>query len=230
MRKIDRMNLMDKIGRELQSRMSYSDIKVYLQSLGIDCNKETSNINSKWIYVKDLLASESDETIIKIADELKIEHDYKIVTPSDGVISEKLTTVDSASIQTTWQKALERRLTDAEGAITSARTLLEAVCKYILDEEQIAYSERDDLPKLYGLAAKQLNMSPSQHTEQLFKQILGGCHAVVEGLGALRNKLSDAHAGGKTSVRPLPRHAELAVNLAGTMATFILATWEQKKK
>jgi uncharacterized protein YfkK (UPF0435 family) len=149
-------------------------------------------------------------------------------SPSDQIINETLTNVDSASVQAAWHKALERRATDPEGAITSARTLLEAVCKHILDEEQIAYNEKDDLPKLYGLTAKQLNLSPSQHTDQLFKQILGGCHAVVEGLGALRNKLSDAHARGKTAVRPLSRHAELAVNLAGTMATFILATWEQK--
>jgi uncharacterized protein YfkK (UPF0435 family) len=150
-------------------------------------------------------------------------------SPSDQIISETLTKIDSASVQAAWHKALERRTTDPEGAITSARTLLEAVCKHILDEEKIAYSDKDDLPKLYGLAAKHLNLSPSQHTEKLFKQILGGCHAVVEGLGALRNKLSDAHARGKTAVHTLPRHAELAVNLAGTMATFIFATWEQKR-
>ena len=150
-------------------------------------------------------------------------------TPSDSVNNEKLTTIDSASIQIAWHKALERRMPDPEGAITSARTLLEAVCKHILDEDKIHYQDKDDLPKLYSLVANHLNLSPSQHTEQLFKQILGGCHAVVEGLGSLRNKLSDAHARGKVGVRPLPRHAELAVNLAGTMATFILATWEQKK-
>ena len=149
--------------------------------------------------------------------------------PSDSVNSERLTAVDSASIQTAWRKALDRRMPDPEGAITSARTLLEAVCKHVLDEDKISYQDKDDLPKLYSLVAKHLNLSPSQHTEQLFKQILGGCHAVVEGLGALRNKLSDAHARGKIVVRPLPRHAELAVNLAGTMATFILETWEQKR-
>ena len=108
--------------------------------------------------------------------------------------------------------------------------MLEAVCKHVLDEDKISYQDKDDLPKLYSLVAKHINLSPSQHTEQLFKQILGGCHAVVEGLGALRNKLSDAHARGKIVVRPLPRHAELAVNLAGTMATFILETWEQKRR
>jgi hypothetical protein len=30
-------------------------------------------------------------------------------------------------------------------------------------------------------------------------------------------------------VKPLPRHAELAVNMAGSMASFLLATFEAKK-
>ena len=88
----------------------------------------------------------------------------------------------------------------------------------------------NDLPKLYGLTAELLNLSPSQHTEQIFKQILGGCKSVVEGLGALRNKLSDAHGKGKKAPKPSPRHAELAVNLAGAMATFIVSTWEAQTK
>lgn len=117
---------------------------------------------------------------------------------------------------------------DPEGAITAARTLLESVCKHILDSASISYDEKDDLPKLYGLTAEQLNVSPSQHTEQIFKQILGGCKSVVEGLGALRNKLSDAHGKGKMAVKPSARHAELAVNLAGSMATFIVSTWESR--
>ncbi|EXA64783.1 abortive infection family protein [Acinetobacter baumannii 348935] len=73
-------------------------------------------------------------------------------------------------------------------------------------------------------------MSPSQHTEQIFKQILGGCSAIVEGLGSLRNKISDAHGQGKNNVKPSPRHAEFAVNLAGTMAVFLFSTWEMKKE
>lgn len=149
--------------------------------------------------------------------------------PMDEAITETLTTLDSASVQAAWQKALERRNDDPEGAITSARTLLEAVCKHILDEDSISYDDKDDIPKLYGRVAKHLNLSPSQHTEKLFKQILGGAHAVVEGLGALRNKLSDAHARGKKAAHPAPRHAELAVNLAGTMAQFLVATRDARK-
>jgi len=70
--------------------------------------------------------------------------------PMDESITETLTTLDSASVQAAWQKALERRNDDPEGAITSARTLLEAVCKHILDEDSISYDDKDDIPKLYG--------------------------------------------------------------------------------
>ncbi len=130
----------------------------------------------------------------------------------------------------TWRTALEMRESDPAGAITTARTLVEIVCKHILDEQKVSYSDTDDLPTLYRLTAESLKLSPSQHTEKIFRQILGGCQSVVEGLGAIRNRLSDAHGTGASGVRPAPRHAELAVNLAGTMATFLLATWEAKHK
>jgi hypothetical protein len=150
-------------------------------------------------------------------------------SPSDASITATVKLVSSAYIQETWHKALERRSTDSEGAITAARTLLESVCKHILDAAGTPYDDNADLPKLYSLTAKQLNLSPSQHTERLFKQILGGCQTVVEGIGALRNRHSDAHGKGATGTKPAPRHAELAVNLAGTMATFLLQTWEARK-
>jgi hypothetical protein len=151
-------------------------------------------------------------------------------TPSDKAISAAVEAVSSSFIQEAWHKALERRSSDPEGAITASRTLLESVCKHILDAADTVYEDAAELPKLYTLTAKQLNLSPSQHTEQLFKQILGGCQTVVEGLGALRNRHSDAHGKGVSGTKPLPRHAELAVNLSGTMATFLLQTWESRKK
>lgn len=151
-------------------------------------------------------------------------------TPSDAAISATVKAVNSAYIQETWHKALERRATDSEGAITAARTLLETVCKHILDAAGATYDDSADMPKLYSLTSKQLNLSPSQHTEQLFKQILGGCQTVVEGIGALRNRHSDAHGKGISGTKPAPRHAELAVNLSGAMATFLLQTWEARKK
>jgi hypothetical protein len=119
---------------------------------------------------------------------------------------------------------------DPEEAITSARTLLESVCKHILDEEGIEYSNsKADLNELYKLTSTTLNLSPSQHTQDIFKQILGACSSIINGLGTLRNRLGDAHGKGRMPSRPAPRHAELAVNLSGTIALFIMSTWEAKK-
>ena len=152
------------------------------------------------------------------------------MAPSDQFVSEAFEKFDAANIQAVWSKALDRRMTDPEGAITTARTLLESVCKHILEEAGSPYDESPDLNKLYRQTAERLNIAPSQHTEQVFKQILGGCTAVVEGLGALRNRLSDSHGKGKVSVKPAARHAELAVNLAGALAIYLLATWEDRFK
>jgi hypothetical protein len=75
-KRLNRLDLVDRIGRELQSRMSYADINVYLSGFGVDTKRETSNVNSKWVYTKELLADTPDKTILKLADELEIEHGF----------------------------------------------------------------------------------------------------------------------------------------------------------
>jgi abortive infection Abi-like protein len=150
-------------------------------------------------------------------------------SPADKPVSDALSQFDPEHIHQIWKGALARRADDPEGAITSARTLLETVCKHIIDESGIAYGDDSDLPKLYRLTAEVVDLAPSQQTEPIFKQIFGGCQTVVDGLGALRNKLSDAHGRGKMPAKPEERHAELAVNLAGAMATFLVETWEARR-
>jgi hypothetical protein len=149
--------------------------------------------------------------------------------PVDPIVSDVLEDFDAEGVHKVWRKALERRHTDPEGAITSARTLLETVCKRVLDEIETEYADKDDLPALYKAVASKLKIAPSQHTEETFKRILGGAVSVVEGLGSLRNKIGDAHGHGKRAVRPSAHHAQLAVNLAGTMATFIVETWNERR-
>jgi hypothetical protein len=150
--------------------------------------------------------------------------------PADPIVTVALEKYDAEHVRAAWAKAIERRSSDPEGAITSARTLIESICKHILDESGKTYDDKDDLPKLYRQTAQLINLAPSQHTEEVFKQILGGCTAVVEGLGTLRNRLSDAHGKGKVASRPLPRHAELAVNLSGALAMYLLSTWDAREK
>ena len=152
-------------------------------------------------------------------------------TPNDEAITASLVAFNPTDIGARWQAAQDRRLTDPSGAITLSRTLLEDVCKWILHEAgDTSNTDKDDLPVLYKKLAKAMNLAPDDHTESIFKQILGGCSAIVEGLGALRNKLSDAHSPGPKRARPMPRHAELAVGLSGAMAQYLVATWNARQE
>lgn len=112
-----------------------------------------------------------------------------------------------------FDKARDRiAVDDPEGAITLARTMVESMCKNILE----SYGEeipKNDLAKLYKATAKAMNLSPDQHNEQAFKKILSGCISIVDGLATVRNALGDAHGSAKP-VSPHVRHARFAVSLA----------------
>ncbi|WP_367281880.1 abortive infection family protein [Tunicatimonas pelagia] len=83
---------------------------------------------------------------------------------------------------------------------------------------------------MYGTYAKGMNLSISQYSEQAFKAILGGCRIIVQYLGTLINQVSDDHGKGRKAVKPKPRHAELAVNVAGAMAAFLVETWQEQRE
>ena len=73
MKKLEKIKLIDIIGRELQSRMKFLEIDGYFESYGIPTNHQPS-YNSKYIYVKEVLPKVSDEIVLEIASELNIEH------------------------------------------------------------------------------------------------------------------------------------------------------------
>lgn len=205
-----------------------ADIKNLLPKYILTCR----NLQQFWQFIKFEYATyaERRDVIWKSFQPILEKLEFSSEVPSDQIIKNVVQNIDSYYIHTIWNKALERRTTDPDGAITLSRTLLESTCKHILDELSVEYGNAPDINQLYRLVSSNLNLSPSQHTEQIFKQILGGCSAIVEGLGSLRNKISDAHGQGKNNVKPSPRHAEFAVNLAGTMAVFLFSTWEMKKE
>ncbi len=90
-------------------------------------------------------------------------------SPGIAPITAVIEQFDPDNVHAAWQKALDRRVSDPEGAITAARMLLETVCKHILDETQTSYPDDADLPKLWALAAENVNLAPHQHQETVFK-------------------------------------------------------------
>jgi hypothetical protein len=144
------------------------------------------------------------------------------VLPSEDSMAEVLALLSWGQVQNHWQKGLDRKDTDPEGAITIARTLIESACKHILDDCGVRYSNKEDLPKLYTMTVEQLDLAPHQQSTEIMRQILGGCKTVVDGMGALRNQIGDAHGRGQNSPEIDPCYAELSLNLAGALVTFLM--------
>ncbi len=67
--------------------------------------------------------------------------EFAQVIPHMEFDDEKLKILNSEDILLTWKKAIQRKDTDPDGAITISRTLMESVLKHILEEMKISYSK-----------------------------------------------------------------------------------------
>jgi len=118
---------------------------------------------------------------------------------------------------------------DFDGAITNARSLIEAVLTAIEREFDSNPPEYDgNLPKLYKRVQKHLNLCPGQEgLAECLRQILSGLTSIISGLSTLRNTMSDAHV---ISYKPAEHHARLAVNTAKTLCHFLFETKEYQMR
>lgn len=121
---------------------------------------------------------------------------------------------------------------DYDGAITNARSLVEAFLRAI--EKELARTPQKhehDLTTLYKKVRKLLQLD---HTKKgissSLRCLLSGLINIIQGLAEMRNACSDSHL---PDFRAEEHHAELAVNAAKTFCIFIYATFErfiEKKK
>jgi len=209
-------------------------------AIGLATGTDGEAFSGKFRYVERRLDAIGSEKLLDLVANLKtLVQSSKLdaifnstirCTPADSIISSSIENHGSGAVAKRWTDALERRQNDPEGAITLARTLLEDVCKDIIVSAGRAFEETDDIPKLYRKTAEILTLAPDQHTEAIFKKILASCGTIVDSLGTLRNRLGDAHSIGPIRAKPSARHALLAVNLSGAMATFLVETYAERNR
>lgn len=128
-------------------------------------------------------------------------------------------------------KKCEKRIEseDYSGAITSAKSLVEGVCKeiiLIIEGEEVTGSP--NFVKLFNRVRLHLNLNPgNEELDSSLKQVLNGLINIVQGLNEARNKSGDSHA---RKINPNLHHAVLVVNSAKTAVNFLFHTYEYQKK
>lgn len=68
----ERMDLLDKLARELQAKYSFADLSVFFKALNVDVSVIRSSHNSKYTYSKEILAELTDTRLEQIARELDL--------------------------------------------------------------------------------------------------------------------------------------------------------------
>jgi len=125
-------------------------------------------------------------------------------------------------------QGIERAVAEKPGlAFDLAKTLVESVCRAVLDERGIPYSEEDGLPALFKNVSKNLPFLPpaasgEYEVRKSLAQTLGGLHTAIQGICELRNQCGYA-SHGSGAPRPTMESAQalLAAEAADAIIGFL---------
>lgn len=152
------------------------------------------------------------------------------ITPSRPEILE----IDTHSLQdphmfqTYEQRILDNVEADPALAVGTAKELLEATCKLLLEDVGATVDQDWSIPQLFKAAAKTIDLSVDSVTTERtgaeeIRKILGSLAQVVAGIAELRNMYGTGH-GRPRRVRLGARHARLVAGASLTLVRFLLDT------
>lgn len=121
--------------------------------------------------------------------------------------------------------AIELAVVENPGlAFDLAKTLVESVCRWVLVERSVPFTEDDDLPKLFRTATQSLPFLPpeARHETEIRRSLdrtLSGLHTAIQGICELRNRCGFASHG---SGNPRPAMESVQALLAAEAADAIV--------
>jgi Abortive infection C-terminus len=113
---------------------------------------------------------------------------------------------------------------DYSGAVTIAKTLVEGVCKEILENfPQVEVKKNIKLPALFSLVRDNLSLNPGDpKLDNSLKQVITGLNSIVNGISEVRNSHGDSHP---STDKLKEHHALVVVNSAKTVVNFLFGTY-----
>lgn len=117
--------------------------------------------------------------------------------------------------------------TEPGEAIALAKEIVESCCKLILDDREIEYDEKADIPALLKLLRNEIRIMPDGIDENAraskeIREVLTSLGKIAYALGPIRNAYGKGHGRGRRFKGLEPRHARLAIGAASTFVDFVL--------
>lgn len=144
--------------------------------------------------------------------------------PAAQVLSPVISSEGLHQCRRDFDRAVGTIATDPDQAIGSACSLLESICKAILDRAGQQRPDDQSIQPLVKAVLAVLDLAPGSEAAPDIKGALKGLASIAQGVGALRTKAGAAHGRGLHHAPLAPRHARLAVNAAATVGLFLLET------
>ncbi|MGI1668868.1 MAG: abortive infection family protein [Neptuniibacter sp.] len=226
MKQIERMKLVGSIACDLQEQMNTTSINTFLSGFGVAC-EDVSIVPSKRIYVEGLLKSVATEVVIEIASQLGL---YRSKTIATENLANYLENEGYKAAHDDFERAMTFIESDPEQAMGSASSILESICKGILERLHKSLPKDQTLKSLVKATYGAMDLSPESHADPDIKQVLGGIANAAVGIGVIRTKHSSFHGRTDTQkrYRLTARHARLAVGSSAVLGCFLIETYLER--
>lgn len=146
------------------------------------------------------------------------------------LLLENITKIDRNYIVSVSKRAQDDiKRNDYDSSITKARTLLEEVFCYAIEQKNKQSNSKGDIKKLYKEVKTLYNMHTNPNLDTRINSLLSGLEVIVTSISEIRNLESDSHGKGNKRYGIDDHHAILVVNASTILAEFILAIIEQKE-
>lgn len=131
------------------------------------------------------------------------------------------------------QRMLKSVAGEPELAIGTAKELVEAVSRLLLDEAGVSVDSAWSAERTFKEAAATLDLTVDDVPDDRagadsIRKALRGLHQVVVGVAELRNRYGTGHGRQKRASGLTARHAELAVGASITLTRFMLNTRQER--
>ncbi len=143
-----------------------------------------------------------------------------------------------------WLPHIEEQVSAIEQAVVEqsrlafdlAKTLVESICRAVLKERSVNYSNNDDLPKLHKLVTQNLPLLPPAASSEAevrksLQKTTGGLASIVQGIAELRNACGLAsHGSGEPRPKLEAAQILVAVQAADAITGFFYRVFKDTQR
>ncbi len=138
--------------------------------------------------------------------------------------------IRSKEVNNDFRRSMESTEEDPPDSITASCSMVEGVCKYILQELGATFPSEQTIRPLVHKVLEELNLAPETQSDEDLRKISGGLLNIAQRVGSLRTKYGDAHNSGPDGLIVIATYARLAFSSALALVSFLVEIMDKQEE